>query len=323
MQPDWKHFLEQRPFTIENVLGAERAAARSTPVDPTSTRCVDLNHMTAMRLVGPDAATFLQGYLTCDMKTLDATHALLGAYCNIKGRVVADATVVSTHDNPTWVLHASLREPVIASLRKYLAFSRSKFSEPDASPILLGIVNPPDDGVFATQPLTVAPFRGGFAVVIPGEQRRILLLLAVAEATALWLEYESRSETADASVWDLLDVRAGVAHVCAPTSEAFLPQMLDYDQLGAVSFTKGCYLGQEIVARTQHRGRPKRHLHHLTWNGSPSPLVGDALSGSDGSRVGTLVNVGSTGADTGEALAVLNDAVEGPFHAGPVKFALQ
>jgi len=158
---------------------------------------------------------------------------------------------------------------------------------------------------------------------VPGSPRRVMLLLPVAEARATWLEYEARGETGDANAWDLHDVRAGIAHVTQATSESFLPQMLDYDQLGAVSFTKGCYLGQEIVARTQHRGQPKRHLHRLRWNGTPMPAAGETLLGADDRSVGTLVNAAAIDASSGDALAVLSDGVGGPLHAGGVQFALQ
>jgi hypothetical protein len=322
VQPLWKQFLEQRGFVVTATLGVDRAFASALDVDTSATRCVDLNHLTSLQLVGPDASTFLQGYLTCDVTTLEPSRALLGAYCNIKGRVVADATVLLTQDHPTLVMHGSLRDGVTSSLRKYLAFSRSKFAPADAAPILLGVVNPRDPAL-PSAPLTVSPFRGGSAIALPGDANRVLLLLPPEAATQTWLDYAARSETTDAALWDLLDVRAGIAHVCAPTSETFLPQMLDYDQLGAVSFTKGCYLGQEIVARTQHLGRPKRHLHALTWRGGPVPVIGEALNDATGNRAGTLVNVAPTAADAGEALAVLNDAVEGPLRAGTVEFALQ
>lgn len=322
MQPLWKQFLEQRGFVVAKTLDVDRAFASSFEVDASATRCVDLNHLTSMQLVGPDASTFLQGYLTCDLTTLEPNTALFGAYCNIKGRIVADATVLLTQNHPTLVMHASLGERVTSSLSKYLAFSRSKFAPAEAAPILLGIVNPRDSAL-PSVPLTVSRFRGGWAVALPGDAKRVLLLLPPDAATAAWLEYETRSETTDAALWDLLDVRAGIAHVCAATSEAFLPQMLDYDRLGAVSFTKGCYLGQEIVARTQHLGRPKRHLHKLTWRGSPMPVIGDALNDAAGGRAGTLVNAASTGPDAGEALAVLNDTIEGRLHAGAVEFALR
>jgi folate-binding protein YgfZ len=322
VQQGWKEFLEQRAFVVRDANGADRAFSPARADDASGTRCVDLNHWSALRLVGPDAVKFLQGYLTCDMTTLEPARALSGAYCNIKGRVIADATVVRTDGHPTLVIHASLRETVVESLRKYLAFSRSRFAAADTAPILLGIVAPRDASL-PTEPLTVVPFRGGHAVAMPGVQRRVLLLLPAAAAQSTWLEFAARGETGDANVWDLHDVRAGIAHVCAATSETFLPQMLDYDQLGAVSFTKGCYLGQEIVARTQHRGRPKRHLHRMTWSGAPQPSVGASLVGSDGNRAGTLVNVAATSASAGEALAVLNDVAIGPLQGGTVKFALQ
>src|SRR5262245_5565185 len=216
-----------------------------------------------MRLVGPDAATFLQGYLTCDVRALSAERALFGAYCNIKGRVVSDATIALVDGQPTLLVAATVRESIRASLAKYLAFARSKFDAADTAPIVLGLINPPADDALPTQPLACAPFRGGIAIGIPGPQPRTLLALPYDAAAQLWREYDARARIGDAAPWDLLDVRAGIAHVSAPTSEEFLPQMLDYDRIDAISFTKGCYLGQEIVARTQHLGRPKRHLQRL------------------------------------------------------------
>jgi len=322
----WKQFLEQHGFEIRDTLGVERAFGRvpsAASMDSTATRCVDLNHFDAMQLVGPDASTFLQGYLTCDTASLDQTHALFGAYCNIKGRVVADATVLLTHEHPTLLVHASLRATIATSLGKYLAFSRSRFTPPDAAPLLLGIVNPAPDPALPSEPLTVTQLRGGYAIAMPGLQPRVLLVLPAAAAAALWLEYAAQSATADATIWDLLDIRAGIAHVCAATSETFLPQMLDYDQLGGVSFTKGCYLGQEIVARTQHRGRPKRHLHSLRWSGAPTPAIGAPLLRGDGSHAGTLVATAAVATDAGEALAVLNDAGTGTLHADGATFTAQ
>ncbi len=321
MQQDWKRFLEQRAFVVRDINDAPRAFA-AAKADAAVARCVDLNHFAALQLVGPDAATFLQGYLTCDMTLLGPTRALWGAYCNIKGRVVADATVLLDNGHPSLVVHASLRDVVVESLRKYLAFSRSRFAPVDATPILLGLIEP-NDAALPAEPLTVAPFRGGYAVSMPGAPRRVLLVLSLADARATWLEYEARGETGDADGWDLHDVRAGIAHVTKSTSESFLPQMLDYDQLDAVSFAKGCYLGQEIVARTQHRGQPKRHLRRLQWNGIPAPAAGESLVDVGGRSAGTLVNAAAITVSTGDALAVLNDAADGSLHAGTVKFALQ
>ena len=314
----WRQFLEQRGFAIDD-SAAPRARSTRIDVDVAATRCVDLNHLTAMRFSGPDAVTFLQGYLTCDIRALSAARALFGALCNIKGRVVADALVALTGGHPTLVVDASLRQPIETSLAKYLAFSRSRFDPPGAAPILLGLVNPVPADLPAV-PMTSTPFRGGVAVALPGPQPRVLVALPYDAAANLWNEYESHARAGDALVWDLLDVRAGLAHVTAATSEEFLPQMLDYDRIDAISFTKGCYLGQEIVARTQHLGRPKRHLQRLGWHGAPAPAIGSKLTTAAGAAAGTLVAVAQTAIDAGEALAVLADSSAGDLHATGVTF---
>ena len=324
MHEHWQTFLDQHRFEITEADGAARAYARSPATAESATCCVDLNHFTALRLIGADARTFLEGYLTCAMNSLDQSHALLGAYCNIKGRVVADATVLLVDEHPTLLMHASLRHSVVTSLRKYLAFSRSRFVEPDDdAPVLLGIVNPPESLGLPAEPLTTAHFRGGRAIAIAGSRPRVLLVLPAAHARSLWLEFAAQSATGDATAWDLLDIRSGIAHVCAATSETFLPQMLDYDRLGAISFTKGCYLGQEIVARTQHLGRSKRHLHTLRWRGERAPSIGAALCNEANARSGTLVAIVTIGAHQGEALAVLNDDSSGPLQAGGATFEAQ
>ncbi len=114
----------------------------------------------ALQLVGPDASTFLQGYLTCDMTTLEPSRALLGAYCNIKGRVVADATVLLTRTSVRSSIHGSLRDAVTSSLRKYLAFSRSKFAAGGTGADSARHRRARRSGA-AAAPLTVSPFRGG------------------------------------------------------------------------------------------------------------------------------------------------------------------
>ncbi len=316
MHDDWQYFLKLQGFEIKQA----RAYARGSDVDPAATRCVDLNHFVALSLVGPDASSFLEGYLTCEMATLTESRALQGAYCNIKGRVVADAIVLLVGAQPTLLIHASLREEVVTSLRKYLVFSRSRFADPGTAPVILGIVNPPPAAGLPVVPLTVAQFRGGHAIALAGPTPRIVLLLSAAQAKAVWLEYAAQSAVADASVWDLLDIRAGIAHVDAATSGVFLPQMLDYDKAGAISFTKGCYLGQEIVARTQHLGRAKRHLQRLSWSGANPPSVGAALNDAANHRAGTLVAIAALAADRGEALAVLNDSSTSALHADAVTF---
>ncbi len=323
MQDRWSNFLAERGFSMTQALGVMRAVAPPDRARRSATRCVDLNHFAALHLVGPDAATFLQGYVTCDMAQLTDVRALPGAYCNIKGRVVADLLVAMREGSPLLLVHASVQGNVTSTLQKYLNFARSRFAPSDDAPILLGLIDPPATLGVGTDAWTVTPLHSGIAIGIPGEIPRVLLALPFDDAATVWQDFESRSQTDDATSWDLLDVRARMVHINAATSEAFLPQMLDYDRHGAISFTKGCYLGQEVVARTQHLGAPKRHLHALRYVGTP-PSPGTVLTRtSDERRAGTLVASASSGAGRGEALAVLSDDVSGTLAAPGVTFTPQ
>lgn len=314
MHEGWATFLTQHGFGIREHLGTQRAF-RAAPKRPLGSHLVDLNHLTALRLAGADARPFLQGYLTCDLDQLDESHAVCGAYCNIKGRVIADALVVLWDGQPTLILPGALRDVVTATLAKYLTFARSAFDPPERAPLLLGLIDPPPHA----ETLTVSPWRSGCAVALPGHLSRALLLLEADDARAEWQAFAARDRVADADGWDLIDVQSGIAHVQAVTSERFLPQMLDYDALGWVSFTKGCYLGQEIVARTQHLGRAKRRLVRLHWQGE-LPEIGTELRGSD--RTGTLVAAAASGARHGEALAVLGDGSAESFTSTGITFTV-
>ena len=196
------------------------APSRSRPMR--ATRCVDLNHFAALSACRvPTQRRFCEGYLTCDMTALEPTRALRGAYCNIKGRVVADVMVVLSEAHPTLVMHASLRER--GDRRACANTSRSRArdsSSVDAAPILLGLVNPtaqrlPDE---AANGRTVSR---RYAIAMPGStSRRVMLLLPQTDAGkgGLARVCARRNRRRDASVWDLLDIRAGIAHVITATS---------------------------------------------------------------------------------------------------------
>jgi folate-binding protein YgfZ len=308
--------LSSREFTLDDVR--EHAGVGEPSTSPI---CVDLGEHTLLRLVGADARAFLQGYVTCDVGALKAEQALVGAFCNLKGRVLADGVLLDVDAMPAFWLHGSLREHLVEALQRYLAFSKSKFVRPDETWVGLGLVGALDG--MPTPLFAAAPFRDGIAVRMPGATPRWLTLLSVANAIALWEEYESRGGIADASRWDLEDIRARWARVTAATSEAFLPQMLGLTAIGAVSFTKGCYLGQEIVARAEHRGSVKRHLMAARWTGPRRPSAGEEIVDRSGRAVGTVVLAAIESAQQGEALVV---ALEAPTQCatrlGDVTFVL-
>lgn len=182
-----------------------------------------MQYLVSLTVSGIDAASFLQGYVTCDLDAIQPKQGLPMALTEIKGRVIANGWCYGTPTHVTLVFHQSLVDTIKSHLGRYMAFAKSEFSnETDA----LGIT------VTATESdVELAPFGWG---------------LVPAEHADNQLSYLT------------VDRQFPIIH--ESTSGTFLPQMLNLTQHGAVSFTKGCYLGQEIVARTEHLGQVKRQL---------------------------------------------------------------
>ena len=263
-----------------------------------------LENLGTLRFEGTDVAGFLQGYLTTDTAELGSAPQFT-AMCNIKGRVVCTGYAWLDDGSATLVLHRSLCPPVLEFLRPYLAFSKTAASEVPSRVIGLVHAEPPpgefnalpggrlDDGryLFAQQEPGAETIPEGLPELHPGHWHELLI-----ERREVWLQ--------------------------AATSGRFLPQMLGLEERGAVSFSKGCYLGQEVVARAQHRGKVKRRLTALDWSGT-APAPGTSVQ-SGGREVGVVVEVAGT-TNAGQALAVLVHDRSGPFSSdlSDTRFRLQ
>ncbi|MGE0625446.1 MAG: folate-binding protein YgfZ [Pseudomonadales bacterium] len=219
-----------------------------------------------LRFSGSDALSFLQGYLTVDTAGLGDGESRLAALTNLQGRVVADGWCSSDRpDVLDWTVHGSLTDTVAGFLHRYLAFSRTALAVRDDDHLVVGLLTPD------------APP----SVCVVEDETTLSTLL-------------ERHVVVSAEMWRRRCIDARVAVVSLPTSEAFLPQMLGLVAAGAVDFDKGCYLGQEVVARAQHRGEVKRGPVRLE---GPGPLLraGEALTGTDGRAAGTVIDAVANG----------------------------
>ncbi len=240
--------------------------------------------------------SFLQGQLTNDTRLLDANGAILAGYLNPQGRVLALIYLVNHSTGALAILPRELLQPTADRLRKFVLRAKVKIDEPGES-------------------LAVSGYHGAESLIQAGlpvpaagkdyvEQDGIAVARVAHGNDRYWVVGPGAgAEPADAAAhWRRADVAAGLPQVYGATSEVFVAQMLNLDLLDGISFKKGCYTGQEIVARTQHLGRIKRRLFRLslppgTWQ------IGDEVRLSDG-RQGRLAEV--VDADEGsEALAVL------------------
>ena len=216
-----------------------------------------------LELNGTDALSFLQGYSTCDLDALDDDHVQMGAICNIQGRMLTSFLAVKTNDGLVLRMNRKLIEQTMAFLSKYIVFSKANMQDISDSMTCYGLQ---DDSQSRT-PMTI-------------ERDGNKLTVHLGNRLESWLP-SGEKPAADGhgdrngGDWRRAELDAGVVWVTDRTSEKFLPQMFNYHNLDAIDFDKGCYLGQEIVARIHYRGEMKRGLHHLT-SGAPR-LVGDSL----------------------------------------------
>lgn len=211
-----------------------------------------LPHLGVIRVQGADAAAFLHGQLTQDFAQLGAAEARLAAFCTPKGRMLA--SFIGLRRGPDEILLVCGRDVLPAALKRLSMFVlRAKAKLGDASP------------EFALAGLAGAGLAGSgapWSVRQEGDAQVVQLYPADAQARALWIAPAGTQPPAGPAVspalWQWGEVRSGIARIVAPVVEAFVPQMLNYESVGGVNFRKGCYPGQEVVARSQFRGTLKR-----------------------------------------------------------------
>ncbi len=254
-----------------------------------------LEHTGLIRAAGADAATFLHGQLTNDFTGLGLGDARLAAYCSAKGRMFASLVGFKhAHDEFWLACRREVLAPTLKRLRMYVLRAKAVLSEADASIALLGLAGAPAVAALPGAATALAVWRkldvadGAHLVRLPdgaGQPRWLWAGPAVAAEALLATLPELPPEH-----WDWLEVRSGVAPVLAATSEAFVPQMLNYELVGGVNFQKGCYPGQEIVARSQYRGTLKRRAVLMHAAAAAAPLAGRELywSGDAGQPSGLV-----------------------------------
>ena len=275
----------------------------TTASEPQSGR---LPHLGLLRFTGPDALSFLQGQISNDTRRLSAGDSLLAAYSTPQGRVLAVMHLLPHSSGVAAILPRELVPPTLDRLRKFVL--RAKVQMEDAGDALqvsghqgaqalrsAGLAVPQDGKAYVEQDGI------GVGLVRP-DSDRYWVIGAGGKLAQHGLVGEPRQADRIEPDWRLADIRDGLPQIYLGTSEAFVAQMLNLDLLDGISFSKGCYTGQEIIARTQHLGRIKRRLYRLQLPGGEW-RVGQSVRLNDG-RSGRLVEVAPSG-ENFEALAVL------------------
>lgn len=264
-----------------------------------------------LSIAGPDRQSFLQGQITQDLLRLDAGDSPLSGWCNPKGRLLAVGQLIGWHDQIFWLLPEELLPAAVARLKMFVLRAAVSL---DASPLrVCGVFDAPatlsiggltlaqDQHVVASNELVIAR--------VAGDASRAWLLVTDADASPNLVDMHP----GDAD-WAAADIAAGLPSICAATAEAFVPQMVNLDLLDGISFRKGCYVGQEVVARTQNLGRIKRRM--FRFRSASTAAAGDSLLDPDGNSVGKIVRC-AAGPNGPELLAVVQLGME----AAPLRLA--
>ncbi len=282
-----------------------------------------LPHIGLLRFAGSDAHSFLQGQVSHDTRRLSAGAPLLAAYSTAQGRVVAVLHLLPHTSGVIALLPRELVLPTLERLRRFVL--RAKVTMEDLSQHF-SVVGEHGSPALRVAGLSVPDAAAGY-----GERDGIGVARMSADPSRYWVigpaaslaehglaaDYRGDSGSLERieQDWRLADIRAGLPQVYAATSELFVAQMLNLDLIDGISFTKGCFTGQEIIARTQHLGRIKRRMFRLRLPPG-SWTIGQALRLTDG-RAGRLTELVRVGEEF-EALAVLNlDAGVADAEAAP------
>lgn len=321
MNQEWQDFLATAGAVPDATSGqvqhfgdaaAELAARNATVLAP-------LNQLGLIACSGDDADEFLHNQVTNDIKHLGADSARLAAWCTAKGRMLASFIIFRQEGGLQISLAAELVPTTLKRLQMFVLRAKVKLADLSGETVTLGLAGPQAVAALEAARLAYSSEVMGIArnpqatVVTMGEARFHLFVQAAA-APSLWTELAALARPVGLPVWQHLEITAGYPLITEATKEAFVPQMADFDRLGGISFTKGCYPGQEIVARTKYLGKVKRHLFRLQ---SPVALVaGEELySPESDQEPAKVVTAAPNGDGSWSALAVVLAAQAGSLHA--------
>ena len=245
---------------------------------------VDLSGLALIRATGADAQAFLQGQLSNDIRAVDAGRSQLSSYSTPKGRMLAILRIFRRGDDYLLQLPGELAESVLKRLRMFVLRSKvvledtngelARFGLSGAGVTVLatnlfGQLPTATDGCMTRDDVTI--------LALPGPVTRLEVIAPIDKAIALWDQLATNLRPTGMAAWRWLDIEAGIPNVFQQTVEEFVPQMANLELLGGVNFKKGCYPGQEIVARMQYLGQLKQRMYRAVVDTSDCPRPGEPL----------------------------------------------
>ncbi len=289
----------------------------TTSITSSNNILCDLSHLGLLEISGADAVTFLQGQVTNDVKLLAGSNAHYSAYCNPKGRMLALFLAFSHYDHLHLQFNRELLEPIMKRLKMYVMRSKVEIKDVSDSIIKFGINGPeaasmledifnkaPIFSKIPTEDYALVSLDNGVILKLPShnDDARFEIFTDAVNAPLIWEALKNNCKVVEKSYWDWLEIQAGIPDIDLKTQEQFVPQMLNLDILNGINFKKGCYTGQEIVARTHYLGSVKRRTYLSSINTPEAPNAGEKVLDASQNEVGQIVRVAANASNGYDAL---------------------
>lgn len=278
MNPNWQNFLKNRGAHFEADQVCDFGDAKSE-LDMTASGTVlaPLDQFGLIRATGKDAATFLHNLLSNDVQHLGSNRAARCGFCSPKGRLLADFLIWREGRDYLLQLSTDLLPALLKKLGMYVLRSDVELSDASSEIVLLGLAGSGASTALKALGLDApaAPFDVSHiaeGVLICLDERRYQMAIRADTAPDVWGKLVAQARPIGTPAWRWLEAVAGIPHITSVTQEEFVPQMVNFELIGGISFTKGCYPGQEVVARTKYLGKVKRRTYRVhVSEGCPPP----------------------------------------------------
>lgn len=310
----WQEYLAKRGAHFDqgsvthfgDMADELRAARQTTIVAP-------LPHLVPVGFSGDDAQSFLHNQLTSDVNHLGSESAQYSSWCSHKGRMQASFLLFRRNADYRALISADLAENTLTQLRRYVLRSKVKLEDLSTSHVVIGVAGPEAIDALQAAGLPVpdalmSSLEAGGSTVIHVDAQRYVLVAELPVASELFEQLAERARPVGTLAWQWLDIQAGIVFVSAATKEEFVPQMANLDKIGGVSFHKGCYPGQEVVARAKYLGKIKRHLYRIKTD-APVSAGTSLFQAENGELASGIVAAAAPDPDGGyAALAVIKES---------------
>ncbi len=271
MNPNWKKFLIAQGAVFEP---DNQCVFADQNTDATENQIFALPDLAILHITGKDATSLLQGQSTCNINDLTNHLGSFGAFCTPKGRALCCFYVCKFGQGYLLILAAELLASISKRLQMYVLRSDVQIDSSQEHFNLIGLKGLDNKQIpLNNASFTVSQVDEGLVIRLPGLADRFLSIVPEKHSEAFWQTAVNdwHCVPTGSNIWQLMDIQSGIPWLNSANSDEYIPQMLNLDQLNGISFNKGCYTGQEIIARTHYKGKAKRQMYLVQTSLKSSP----------------------------------------------------